>query len=190
MSWNAILDCMARGECPLPAHAAQRKEPFLWRTSCLRADAPLGGAFARTLTPCARLCTPQNYSAFKEKLSKVAPGASCVSFPNLSGDTVLVVPTPRRGKAYTTLREFMAHAPAEQQRELWKEVARQARKALKKHACLWISTHGLGVAYLHVRICTHPKYYNTSKLRRCASLPRSSTTLKTHRKHMKHTARK
>lgn len=180
--WNTVLDRMAEGECPLPARALHRKVPFMWRTSCLLADESSGGAFAQTLTPCARLRTPQNYHAFRQQLSNAAPGAACVSFPNLSGDTILVVPTPRRGKVYTTLREFLAHAPVEQQRELWKEVARQARAALKKNARLWISTHGIGVAYLHVRICSRPKYYKTSALAVCGSLKaRNKRTRVTHR---------
>ena len=166
-TWKHVLNAMSAGVCPLPAHAQHRALPFQWRTSCLVADANDYGSFAQSLTPNKTLCTSQDYSAFQQQLSAAPAGASCISFPNLSGDTVLVVPTPVTGQTYTTLREFLQHAPAAQQRALWKEVARQARAAMRKHSRVWISTHGLGVAFLHVRICSHPKYYNHSALQ-CA----------------------
>ena len=34
-----------------------------------------------------------------------------------------------------------------------------------KYNKVWISTHGLGVPYLHVRISITPKYYGNSKLK-------------------------
>lgn len=42
-------------------------------------------------------------------------------------------------------------------------VANEALDMLRNHAKIWISTYGLGVPYLHVRIDTRPKYYHTSK---------------------------
>ena len=53
-----------------------------------------------------------------------------------------------------------------QKRELWKKVALEANKMLKNNDNIWISTHGLGVNYLHVRICNNPKYYENSKLKK------------------------
>lgn len=157
---------------PLPESAQHRALPFQWRSSCLIKQADDFGVFTQSLTPNRRLCTPQDYAAFQQQLSAAPATAPCISFPNLSGDTVLVVPTPVEGKTYTTLREFLQQAPTAQQRALWKEVARQARAAMNKHEHVWISTHGLGVAFLHVRICSHPKYYNHSALQHVSS-PRS-----------------
>ena len=37
---------------------------------------------------------------------------------------------------------------------------------LKKNENVWVSTHGLGVDYLHVRISNNPKYYESSKLKK------------------------
>ena len=81
------------------------------------------------------------------------------SFPNLSGDTVLVVPMPKQGKSYATLKDFVDNAPKKQQQELWCLVAKEAKKQVKKFGKVWISTHGLGVPYIHVRIASQPKYY-------------------------------
>ena len=35
---------------------------------------------------------------------------------------------------------------------------------MKKHKKVWISAHGLGVPYFHLRISTKPKYYFDEKL--------------------------
>lgn len=40
---------------------------------------------------------------------------------------------------------------------------RKVLMMLKKHNKVWISTHGTGVPYLHVRIDTTPKYYQINK---------------------------
>jgi hypothetical protein len=37
---------------------------------------------------------------------------------------------------------------------------------LKKYDNIWISSHGLGIDYLHIRICNYPKYYEKSKLQK------------------------
>ena len=60
----------------------------------------------------------------------------------------------------------MKNASKVQQEELWKLVAKEAKKMLKKYDNIWISTQGLGVNYLHVRICSFPKYYEKSKLQK------------------------
>ncbi len=85
---------------------------------------------------------------------------------NLSGDTLLIVPKERVGKNFSSLYYFMKEASDTQQRMFWKQVALEARNQLKHHPNIYISTEGTGVAYLHVRICTYPKYYGNSKLRK------------------------
>jgi hypothetical protein len=84
---------------------------------------------------------------------------------NLSGDTVLVVPMPKKNKNFSNLKEFIDNATLAQQKALWKRVVTVARKLMKNNKYVWISTHGLGVPYLHVRVSTIPKYYGNSKLR-------------------------
>ena len=61
---------------------------------------------------------------------------------------------------------FMSNASEKQKKELWKKVALEAKEFLKTNENIWISTHGLGVNYLHVRICNTPKYYENSKLKK------------------------
>ena len=111
----------------------------------------------------------QSKSAFNDKLSEAEKKGTkyATAFPNLSGDTVLVVPMPKKGKSYATLKDFVDNAPMKQQQELWKLVAKESpKKQVKKFGKVWISTHGLGVPYLHVRIASQPKYYFSKTLRR------------------------
>ena len=78
---------------------------------------------------------------------------------------MLVIPMPVSGKNYATLKDFIDNAPKIQQQEFWKHVAEVAKKFMKKNGKVWISVHGLGVAYTHVRISTIPKYYFVSELK-------------------------
>jgi hypothetical protein len=82
-----------------------------------------------------------------------------VRFANLRGDAVLVVPReigPR--PAYGHLAAFTRNAPVAQQHELWQLVATEMLARLGDRP-VWLSTAGLGVPWLHVRLDDRPKYY-------------------------------
>ena len=59
----------------------------------------------------------------------------------------------------------MKNASVVQQKELWKLVVKEVRKMLQKYENIWVSSQGLGIDYLHIRICSFPKYYENSKLK-------------------------
>jgi hypothetical protein len=85
--------------------------------------------------------------------------ASVVQFANLRRDAVLVVPReagPR--SAYGHLAAFVRGAPPAQQHVLWQTVA-AAMLARFGKLPVWLSTAGLGVPWLHVRLDDRPKYY-------------------------------
>ncbi|HEU5075095.1 MAG TPA: hypothetical protein VFU02_12985, partial [Polyangiaceae bacterium] len=67
--------------------------------------------------------------------------------------------------AYTHLAAFLRHAPPEQCEVLLREVGFAARECLRNEP-FWLSTSGLGVAWLHVRIDSRPKYYQYTPYRR------------------------
>jgi hypothetical protein len=164
--WTTVLSEWESGNYPkMPADI---KKPFLWRTSVLSRDADL--PYKEEFTEDKRLLshTRQDLRTFKEHFTKKENQGerNAVAFPNLSGDTILVVPVPRSGKQFTNFFYFMKNASKVQQSELWKVVAREARKMLKKNENVWISSHGLGIDYLHIRVCSHPKYYEKSKLQK------------------------
>jgi hypothetical protein len=82
-----------------------------------------------------------------------------VSFANLSGDATLVVPSPRTDpSAYGHLAAFIRHAPKAQVDSLWRIMSNTVRSAINRSP-IWLSTAGGGVAWLHVRIDSSPKYY-------------------------------
>jgi hypothetical protein len=84
---------------------------------------------------------------------------SVVVFPNLGGDATLVVPTPETAKStYAHLAQFVRNAPREQIDLFWQKVGRAYHENLSDKK-LWLSTSGLGVYWLHVRLDSRPKYY-------------------------------
>jgi len=99
-------------------------------------------------------------SPFRPQL-KEQPDGDVISFLNLGGDAFLVVPRKRGpSKAYTHLAAFVRLAPREQVIALWRETARLLRERLSAAAPLWLSTAGVGVPWLHIRIDGEPKYYH------------------------------
>ena len=81
------------------------------------------------------------------------------SFPSLGGDALLIAPGPCEPLAACThLAAFVRKASRTQVRELWHETGRAMRETLSDRN-LWLSTSGLGVAWLHIRLDSHPKYY-------------------------------
>ena len=90
---------------------------------------------------------------------------SVVTFPNLGRDADLVVPGPIiNSSIYAHLLSFLRSAPDDQIQVLWKKVAKACLQAIGS-APIWLSTHGMGVPWLHVRIDTYPKYYHFDSYR-------------------------
>jgi len=102
---------------------------------------------------------PTNRQAFSEHFNGTK-NHSVVSFANLGGDAQLVVPCPLSAVSeYPHLAEFLRNAPNQQIEALWQQVGLQAEKIVSDKK-LWISTAGTGVAWLHIRFDTFPKYYS------------------------------
>lgn len=97
--------------------------------------------------------------AFESQFEKADSDVSI--FPNLGGDAVLVAPKiigPPQNFAH--LAAFVRSAPQAQQQALVRALGDAIDDVLKKYdGRIWISTSGLGVAWLHVRLDTYPKYY-------------------------------
>ena len=87
-----------------------------------------------------------------------------ISFPNLGNDALLVVPCNENSdspQSYMHLANFMRMGPDEQIKIFWKEVVKQMfqRLAKKIDKKVWLSTCGLGIFWLHIRMDSTPKYY-------------------------------
>ena len=105
----------------------------------------------------ALLRRPANPKPFAEHFDSSPETVHC--FPNLGGDAQLIAPAPvAPHDAYPHLVRFLASAPLEQVDRFWQMTAEEMLLRIS-NIPLWLSTAGLGVAWLHLRIDTRPKYY-------------------------------
>jgi len=89
-----------------------------------------------------------------------------VVFDNLGRDATLVVPCPLAPpETYVHLAAFLRGAPAAQQHSLLRRVAEEVLGRISQTP-LWLSTAGMGVYWLHVRLDSQPKYYRHAPYRR------------------------
>jgi hypothetical protein len=104
---------------------------------------------------------------FAEQFER-ARGEDVVVFPNLGGDAVLVVPCPQGpDEHYPHLAAFLRSASKQQVRALWRRTAREMLRSIGDRP-IWLSTAGGGVAWLHVRLDSRPKYYSYAPYRNAA----------------------
>lgn len=137
-------------------------EPFpalFWETPPLTknaADRP----FEYVVTEASRLATASpEVEAFGEHFEKDSSGDGVVVFENLSRDAMLVVPCPRTDHAhYTHVAAFLRGAPPAQVHALLSALGRSVLERINDRP-LWVSTAGMGVYWLHVRLDSRPKYY-------------------------------
>jgi len=132
-------------ECP-PVIAARIDDPFAF---VLVQSAALDGA---TVDP----------SPFSRRFRA---DRRVVVFDNLSGDARLVAPCPGSDPASRAhLAAFVRGGSVEDQRALWGAVATAVARVLDERP-LWLSTSGLGVYWLHIRLDRRPKYYTCAPYR-------------------------
>ena len=102
-----------------------------------------------------------NARAFAEHLDGADATATVRVFPNLGGDALLIA--PRRisdSDCYAHIASFLRGAPEPQKHELFQVIAGEAEQMLATaRARFWISTSGLGVPWVHLRLDAFPKYY-------------------------------
>jgi hypothetical protein len=116
-------------------------------------------AFEFVLLDCPGLDRMPDANAFASYFHGSAPSDSVVTFSNLGKDAVLVVPKPAtKATAYGHLAAFVRAAPEEQQHELWAAVSNAMQSRINDQP-VWLSTAGMGVSWLHVRLDDRPKYY-------------------------------
>ena len=99
--------------------------------------------------------------AFDSKFEAPA-SASVVTFRNLGGDAVLVAPKKISDlESYGHIATFVRSAPIGQRQELFQTLGSAISDVLTENdKRIWISTSGLGVPWVHIRLDSYPKYYN------------------------------
>ena len=101
----------------------------------------------------------------KDSFSEYFNSKEIVAFPNLGGDAHLIAPSPIDSSVnYAHLAAFLRTAPKKQVINFWKMVATEFQKQIGTKN-KWLSTSGLGVYWLHVRIDSYPKYYQYAPYR-------------------------
>jgi hypothetical protein len=105
---------------------------------------------------------PPDARAFTDRFESAETGEGIATFWNLGRDALLVAPrrcpdTPI--SAYAHLAAYARRAPAGQRQALWRAVGAAVARQMSTRP-LWLSTSGLGVAWLHVRLDRRPKYYS------------------------------
>jgi hypothetical protein len=107
---------------------------------------------------------PAPFSSYFDR----APDEDVIVFPNLGGDAVMVVPCPRGpDEHYPHLAAFLRGADRQQVRALWRVTAQEMLRRVGTRPT-WLSTAGGGVAWLHIRLDSRPKYYSYEPYRRTA----------------------
>jgi len=75
------------------------------------------------------------------------------------------IPIPKNNKNFTTIKDFMDNSTRYHQKVFWKKVAKEIKKRLKEKEGVYVSTHGLGIPYFHIRLDDNPKYYQTNSFK-------------------------
>ncbi len=101
-----------------------------------------------------------NMQPFSHFFSATLP---IVDFDNLGGDARLIAPCPmNQWLDFAHLAKFSRTVDPALQRALWRHVSQVLSHRLNAEP-LWVSTSGLGVYWLHIRLDSSPKYYTFSE---------------------------
>lgn len=159
MNWNQVLENWSQGN--YFKYPQSIKNKFQWNTSVIKKGG--NSVFKEDFMENELLPRNQDVSAYNEYITQTE-NKYAVSFSNPSGDTMLIIPMPRVNKNFATIKDFTDNASEIQKREFWKEVSGIIKKQMNNNTHLWVSAHGLGVPYFHIRISIKPKYYFSKEL--------------------------
>lgn len=101
-----------------------------------------------------------DWKPFEEKFKVHSSSQSVIAFENLGRDAELIVPSPTNPTSdYAHFASFLHHAPESQKHDLFVRLADSLSRRINDKPT-WVSTSGLGVYWLHIRLDTKPKYYS------------------------------
>jgi len=141
---------------------------YRWETAPLVQNTA-ANPFEFVLLNCPEFCSrPPDARTYHDYFTLDDTNEGIVSFANLRGDATLIVPSPRTGNdAYGHLAAFIRSGPKSQLDAFWRVVGTTVKSAIQDKP-IWVSTAGGGVAWLHVRLDSRPKYYGHASYRRTA----------------------
>lgn len=161
-TWAHVLDDWSAGKCV--KYPSSVKTPFFYETSPITKNCESDPYCVKFVKTNDFDGVTQDYSRFADHI-KNSTSKYVLCFFNLTKTSMLVVPMPKRGKQFTTIKDFIDEASPTQQKLFWKKVRTEVKKMLKVHDKIWVSTHGTGVPFFHLRLDTNPKYYVTQKFK-------------------------
>jgi len=102
-------------------------------------------------------------STFQDYFGLCDDDRTVINFENLGRDAMMVVPCPihENKQLYSSIAPFMRETSSTQVAEFWSTAARVMKEQVgkRKKDPTWMSTSGLGVYWLHLRMDSRPKYY-------------------------------
>lgn len=102
---------------------------------------------------------PPDPDPFRQYFNQLKTDGGIAVFSNLGNDAKLIAPAPlEKGLNYSHIGVFTKEAPKEQQQQFWQTVGRITEELISDSP-RWLNTAGGGVAWLHVRLDSRPKYY-------------------------------
>ena len=137
---------------------------FLWElppVTSLTVDQQFEFVLIDTGQPFHREADP---SDFEHQLNALSGEDEIAVFDNLGGDAVMIVPAPVEGADYRDMLHFLRTAEQSHVHRLWKTLSVVVSQKLSNDP-IWISVSGAGVAWLHVRLDSQPKYYEFGRYR-------------------------
>lgn len=164
LTYSTVID-LWQHNCPFQDYVTSLMadapfKGFRWETPPLSnasADRPFEFVLVNTPGFASRRTDRNTYSKY---FTDTETDNGVISFPNIGKDATLVVPSPRADdQNYGHLAAFVRGAPRSQVRSLWHVLGRTVQSRLSTSP-MWVSTAGGGVAWLHVRIDSRPKYYS------------------------------
>jgi len=139
-------------------------DAYRWETPAV-SSSNVNRDFEFVLLNCPGLITDPDPNAFADYFKSNHVRDDVVTFPNLGKDAILVVPLPTRpASEYGHLSAFLRNAPESQKDSLWRTVGEAMQRRVNEKL-VWLSTAGMGVAWLHVRLDDRPKYYGYAPYR-------------------------
>ena len=120
-------------------------------------------SFEYELIPEDELPDDQDFTPYIDHLTNLPKSKHSVSFMNLTNNIMLIVPKPVKNKNFSHINNFTQNASETHKKSLYRNIAINLENVLndlKPTEYVYLSTHGLGVPYLHYRIEITPQYFN------------------------------
>lgn len=111
-----------------------------------------------------RLFPSTDLKAFEDQRKNKSK--SILVFPNLSHTSILIIPNKEQKsnfEIYNSIGSFLRGGTSKQINLFFSQIGITLEKLLQDNQGkkIWLSTHGLGVHWLHIRLDFSPKYYQT-----------------------------